>query len=208
MRTTSLALTTLLIVAAVAVGAIPTVQVPGEKILGESWMFKIDFRTPQRVVMDNGDGRQAYWVMLYTVTNTDNVAHQFIPSAIMFTDSGKVVNDVVVPEVVAKIKAQYGLAELSNSIEMIGPLKAGADEATDGIFIWPEVNKEMDRFKLFISGLSGEFIVREIPSAEEDGDPMAVVLRKTLQLDFIFPGDTVDLERDEVYLTGRKYIWR
>jgi hypothetical protein len=126
----------------------------------------------------------------------------------MFADTGKLGRDGIYPAVVEEVKKRYGLKELKNSVEMVGSLKAGEDEAQDGVFVFPEMEPKMDKFTIFVTGLSGEFIVRQIPAAKEGEQPREAVLRKTLQLVFDFPGDTVDIQADKVYLAGEKWIWR
>ena len=59
-----------------------------------------------------------------------------------------------------------------------------------------------------MTGLSGKFVIREIPAAKEGEKPKEVVLRKTMRLDFSFPGDDVKISDDKVYLLKQKWIWR
>jgi len=199
----------LAVLAAGALAAIETEYVPLDQIKGEHWDFKFDIRLPQRIVLTGKDGNEhAYWYLLYTVTNPDKVAHDFVPQALMFTGAGKVAHDGLYPNVLAAVKKQYRLRDLKNSVAMMGPLKAGEDEAQDGIFIFREADPKMDRFKVFVTGLSGEFTVRMIPAAEEGKAPKEIVLRKTMQLCFDFPGDDIDLSADKVYLSSQKWIWR
>jgi len=193
--------------AAAAFAAIETEQVPLQDIKGGRWTFEFKFRMPQRIVMQAAGGRQAYWVLPYTVVNTDAVAHEFVPSAVLFADTGKLSRDGIYPDVVAEVKKRYQLKALANSVEIAGELKAGEDEARDGVFVFPESELKMDQFTIFVTGLSGEFITRQIPGKQGE-TPKEVVLRKTLALAFDFPGDTVDIPADKVHLTSEKWIWR
>jgi hypothetical protein len=197
-------------VAAVAAGArIETDFVPADQIQGEPWTFEFDFRLPQRIIVPDETGvDKAYWAIVYTVTNTGRTGREFVPQAIMFTDSGKAAYDGVYPDVVEQVRKKYRLSELKNSIQMMGELRAGEDEAQIGVFVFPEQDLKMDRFKVFVTGLSGEFIVRQMPPAAQGGEPRDIVLRKTLQLEFAFPGDEFEVQRDKVYLAGQKFIWR
>jgi hypothetical protein len=124
----------------------------------------------------------------------------------------------------AVVKQQYRLAELKNTVEMMGKedgeagegqelkirpsLKAGAEEAQDGILIFREVDVQMDAFKVFVTGLSGRFVVRTLPALVEGEEPEEVVLRKTMELNFSVPGDDVRISEDKVYLLKQKWIWR
>ncbi len=195
--------------ACTVLAAIPTEKVPLENIKGAHWELTFKFRTPQRVVASDEKGQEkAYWCLLYTAINKDKVAHKFIPQAVLFTNTGKVIGDGIYPQVVEAVKDRYRLAKLHNSVEIMGELKAGEDEAQDGVLVFPEVDPQMDRFKIFVTGLSGEFVVRELPPKKEGEEPKEIVLRKTLQLNFDFPGDTIDLSADKVYLREQKWVWR
>lgn len=209
MRTTALIALTVLAATTAVVAAIDTEYVPLDKIEGGHWTFKFDARVPRRIVVPDAQGTpRAYWYVLYTVTNTDSVAHDFMPQALMFTDSGQVAHDGLHPKVVEAVKAEYRLAQCANSVAMMGELKAGADEARDGIFVFPEVDPAMDSFKVFVTGLSGQYTVKTIPPVEEGGEARDVVLRKTLQMTFAFPGDKIDMQLDKVYMKSQKWIWR
>lgn len=189
--------------------AIDTDFVPYDQIKGQHWDFQFEFKTPKRVVITETDGTErAFWTVVYTVTNPDKVARDFQPAAILFTDTGRVVLDNLYPAVVEKVKADYRLDELANTVQMTGPLKAGQDEARDGIFVFEEVDPRMDQFTLFIAGLSGEFVIKTIPAAKAGEEAMNVVLRKTMQLVFKFPGDDTNLNQDKVHFAGQKWIWR
>ncbi|MBN2583088.1 MAG: hypothetical protein JXL80_08470, partial [Planctomycetes bacterium] len=71
-----------------------------------------------------------------------------------------------------------------------------------------EVDPQMDGFKVFVTGLSGRFVVRTVPAAAEGGEAQEVVLRKTMELEFSVPGDDVKISEDKVYLLKQKWIWR
>lgn len=225
MRSVSVALAAVLLATALAVAAIETEEVPLDSIKGGQWDLGFTFRMPQRIVLRGNSGEaEAYWHLLYTVTNKTEKARNFVPQAIKFTNNGKVARDMLHPQVQKLVKAQYRLGELKNSVEMMGPsdtknaegkptaikpsLKAGEEEARDGIFIFREVDPKMDKFSVFVTGLSGKFIVREIPAAKEGEKPREVVLRKTMRLDFSIPGDDVKISEDKVYLLEQKWIWR
>ncbi|NLX58558.1 MAG: hypothetical protein GXY74_05655 [Phycisphaerae bacterium] len=225
MRSLTVALAAVLAVAALAFAAIETEEVSLESIKGEPWDLDFTFRMPQRIVVKGDEGQaEAYWFMLYTVTNNTGEARVFVPQATLFTNNGKVAYDVIRPDVQEAVKQQYRLAELKNSVQMMGDanekaeegqelkikpsLKAGAEEAQDGIFIFREVDMQMDGFKVFVTGLSGRFVVRTVPATAEGEQPEEVVLRKTMELDFSVPGDSVRISEDKVYLLKQKWIWR
>lgn len=234
MRNVILILAAILCAQAAALAAIQSEEVPLDSIKGEHWTLDFTFRTPQRVVMTNDDGtKTAYWYLLYVVTNNTGEAREFVPQATLFTDTGQLARDGLHPAVVAAARERYGLTSLKNSVEMMGSaeadgeaektdkaekaeptgmprpsLRAGEDQAEQGIFVFPEIDPKMKSFKVFITGLSAEFVVREIPAATAEAKPTEAVLRKTMELDFKCPG--FDPVRDvvTVYLAGQKWIWR
>jgi hypothetical protein len=249
MRILSLALAVALTVGAVVLAAIETEQVPLASIKGENWTFDFTFRPIQRLEITNADGtKQAYWYLLYVVTNNTGRAREFVPEATMFTDNGVAIRDGIYPAVVAEVKKMYRLKNLKNSVDMMSQksveepaggkgkteaatdkaataespataekaktveqqpsLKAGEDEAEQGILVFQENDPRMKGLKLFITGLSGEFIVRDLPSADPAQKSVAAVLRKTMELTYKCPG--LDPVRNETacYLDGQKWIWR
>jgi hypothetical protein len=199
----------LALIVAGSVVAIDTEYVPYDQIQGQHWDFKFEFKTPRRIVMAQPDGTQkAFWVVVYTVTNIDKEVHDFQPGALMLTDSGRVAKDGLYPEVVEKVKKEYRLQELADTSKIRGQLKAGEDEARDGVFVFPEADVKMDQFTLFITGLSGEYVLKTLPAAKEGQEAKTFALYKTMQLVFKFPGDEENRSADKVYFVGQKWIWR
>ncbi len=199
---------------------IETERVPVEAKMGEEWTLDFQARTPQRIVMVDREGnRQAYWYMVYVVTNETGEARDFIPNAVMFTDTGKFIRDGIYPSVVEAVKRQYRLNELKSSVEMLGRpaeegqerlpnLKEGLEQAQQGIFVFPAVDERINSFKIFVTGLSGEFIVQEVPSVKEGEDPQMVVLRKTMELRYAVPGDETRNDTVTVQPQGKRWMWR
>ena len=209
MRIASLAILAILAAGAVAMAAIQTEDVPYAEIKGEHWDLDFQARLPQRIVVADKDGTEkAYWYVLYVVTNKSGEVRDFVPQAVMLTNTGKIARDGLYPAVLAKVKEAYRVPQIKTSVEMMGPLKAGEDEAREGIFIFPEADVKTDSFTIFVTGLSGEFVIREVPAAGGNGATEQQVFRKTMQMEYDFPGDTVNLAEDKVYLVGQNWIWR
>lgn len=199
---------------------IETEYVGATEVSGESWQLDIQLRTPQRIVMTNSAGeREAFWYVVYIVTNRTGLAREFVPGATMFTDTGRFVRDGIYPAVVAEVKRQYRLAELKSSVEMLGAppaegeerqpnLKDGAEQAQQGIFVFPAGTERINSFRIFVTGLSGQFVVREIQSAKDGEASMPVVLRKTLELQYRVPGDETRSDGTEVHLVKKRWMWR
>lgn len=192
--------------------------IQGEKC-GEEWTLDISFRTPQRIVMAREDGtKEAYWYVVYVVTNRTGQARDFMPVATLFTDGGKLSRDGMYPAVVAEVKRQYRLNELKSSVEMMGPppeegqdrqpnLKDGPEEAQQGIFVFRAGDERVNNFRIFVAGLSGEYVIRELPPVKEGESPKSIILRKTLALEYAVPGDET-AGQASVNLLNKSWIWR
>jgi hypothetical protein len=172
--------------------------------------FELDFKhgMPKRVVV----GTDAYWYLTYTVTNNTQYEQTFRPDFQMLDADGKVIKSDhdIPPEVFIKIKAVEGNRLLQPLSEVAGVLHRGADQAKDGVAVWPEPMARMASFKIFVGGLSGEYVILkdddDKPMTGPDGNP--IMLRKTLELDYQIYGDEVYPGRDEVHEKGQKWIMR
>jgi hypothetical protein len=203
-----------------AMEVIETEYVNPLELVGENWTLDISLRPPQRIVMTNAAGeREAYWYVVYLVTNRTGRARQFMPGATVLTDTGKFIRDGSFPAVVEEVRKQYRLSELKSSVAMLGAppaegeerrpnLKDGEEEAKQGIFVFPAGTERINSFKLFITGLSGQFIIREIPSAREGQETVPVVMRKTMEIEYAVPGDETRLDRVTVHQLKRRWMWR
>ena len=208
-RTVVASLAALLVLGVAVLAATETENVPADSIKGGRWTLDFTFRTPQRIELTRPDGaKEAYWYLLYVVTNKTGEARDFAPEAALLTDHGKVAHDGLYLDVQAAVQKQYRLDHLKNSVALLGSLKAGDDEAQQGIFIFPEVDPNMRKFQIFVTGLSGEFVTRDIPAPKPDDKPITVILRKTMDLDFACPGLDPSRDLDKCYLSGQKWIWR
>ncbi|HEY0007203.1 MAG TPA: hypothetical protein VGB55_00635 [Tepidisphaeraceae bacterium] len=179
-----------------------------------AWELKFEHSAPRRIVVETPGTRvpTAYWYITYTVTNNTDNEINFLPAFDMVTRSGKVLrSDRGVPRAVFdRIKGATGNKLLESNVEIAGTLRVGADQAKDGVAIWPEPEAEMGSFSIFVAGLSGESAVL----ADDAGKPMIttddkpIILFKTLQLDYNVSGDEVFPGIDPVRKTNMTWIMR
>ena len=91
-----------------------------------------------------------------------------------------------------------------------GSLRIGPDQARDGVAIWAEPAAELGSFSIFVGGLSGEFAFLKDASGAEvktaDGKP--IILRKTLQLNYLIRGDEVYPGEDAVNENAETWVMR
>src|SRR6185312_5605078 len=128
----------------------------------------------------------------------------FLPSFDMALEDGRIVrDDVKIPKVVFDaIKKREGAKFLEPAPLIGGQLRIGPDQAKDGVAIWPEVTLKMGHFSIFCSGLSGETATVKGPDGKD------VILRKTLQLNYLIRGDDIYPGEDEVNENPQQWVMR
>jgi len=169
-----------------------------------SWELTIEYKTPQRIVV-NIPGQvtpKAYWYMTYTVTNEGEETQTFLPQFDMLTQDGKLhrAHKNVPQEVFQAIKNREHNSLLLPPTKVGGELRPGVDQARDSVAVWEEPAKDLDVFRIFIAGLSGEFVELKDDKGtvlkDAKGEPL--ILRKTLQLTYHTNGDEVYPGEDPV----------
>jgi len=172
----------------------------------KSWELDFEHGIPKRVVVqpENSKVPQAYWYLVYSVTNDTDQEQLFLPAFELLTEDGRIIrNDINIPRSVFEaIKKREGARYMEPAALVGGQLRLGPDQAKDGVAIWPEPAAEMGQFSIFISGLSGEAVTVQGP------DKKPVILRKTLQLNYLIRGDDVYPGEDEVNENPREWVMR
>ena len=199
-----------LIVVALTVVALAPVtsraEYPKPSPYPKSWELEFEHGKPQRVVVQDAaaNAPRAYWYMTYQVTNNTDNEQPFLPAFELVTEDGRIVrNDIRIPRVVFdEIKRREGNKYLEPAALIAGKLRIGADEARDGVAIWPEPSPEMGRFSIYVSGLSGEIATVKGPTTKP------VILHKTLQLNYLVRGDEVYPGEDEVNENPEQWVMR
>jgi hypothetical protein len=191
---------------------------PVPHVYALSWELKFENAKPQRVVV-NG---RAYWYVTYLVTNKTDREQQWLPSFEMLTDKGDVVQSDgkdIPGGVFDAIKKREKKELLEPAAKIAGNLRTGAAEAREGVAIWAEPNPEMGRFSIFIQGISGEVrSFKKVDSAlvelkqgadyKDVKNEDLVILRKTLQLNYIINGDEVFPGEDVVNENPTAWVMR
>lgn len=206
MKRFGLASTTLLLLAAlIAVPAGLRAEYPKPSPYPKSWELDFEHSKPKRVVVQPGNATapQAYWYITYTITNDTDQEQLFLPAFELLTQDGRVFrNDKNIPAVVFDtIKQREGARFLQPAALIGGELRIGPDQGKDGVAIWPEPSAEMGQFSIFVTGLSGE--TATVKMGEKD-----VILRKTLQLNYVVRGDEVYPGQDEVNENPMEWVMR
>ena len=210
-----------------AVGPVCAADYPEPSPYPISWELDFQHDKPKRIVVTiPNQGNRAYWYMTYTIANKTDEDRMFLPVFELVTRDGKVHrSDKGVPlRVFEQIKrherVKYPFIE--PHYKTVGLLRVGEDQAKDGVAIWPEPMSEMGNFAVYVSGLSGETVTMKMV----DGNPVkvkpenialelkgvaekdVVILRKTLQLNYVVYGDEVFPGLDEVNVKPEAWVMR
>ena len=190
-----------------------------------SWELKFEHSAPKRIVVQiPNQGPRAFWYIAYSVTNDTKEDQTFLPEFVMVTKDGRTIrSDQNVPfKVFEAIKRREGKQFLEPPTKVGGTLRVGEDQARDSVAIWPEPMAEMGSFSIFVSGLSGETVTMKMV----DGKPVKVkpenisqelkgvkdedklILRKTLQLNYVVYGDDIFPGLDEVNVRPEQWVMR
>lgn len=178
---------------------------PKPSLYPVSWELKFTHSTPKRIVVDiPGQGPTAYWYMTYQVTNPTDREVTFLPVFEMLTPNGDVVrSDKNIPgKVLDVIRGREGNSSILSQAQIGGTLRIGEDQAKDGMAVWEEIPGRPGHFSIFIQGLSGETATVKGPDNKD------LILRKTLQLNYLIRGDEVYPGEDQVNENPSRWVMR
>ncbi len=148
---------------------------------------------------------QAFWYLTYEVTNRTGRERVWAPSFVLFTDAGEIVASGrgVITRVAADIHELLGNELLENQNEIIGEIFHGREHAKEGLVIWRADRVDVTDISMFVAGISGETATVNNPITGE-----VVVLRKTLQRDYIVPGDALPRGSRPVEPVRQRWVMR
>jgi hypothetical protein len=146
-----------------------------------------------------------YWFFTYQVTNRTGKVQVWAPQLTLFTDAGEIIPSgrEVPVRVVTELRGLLKNELLEDQNEIIGELHHGRENAKEGLVVWPARRTDVNRLNLFIAGISGETARVRNPIT---GEP--VVLRKTLQRDYLIRGDALARGSEPVEPMIEQWIMR
>jgi hypothetical protein len=146
-----------------------------------------------------------YWYFTYMVENRTGREQTWAPRFTLFTDAGEILSsgEGVTLEVTRSIMSMLGNELLMNQYEIIGELLQGREHAKEGLVVWPARNLNITELSLFISGASGETARVTDPLTGEE-----LLLRKTLQRDYVVPGNPAARGSRPLELSSQRWIFR
>lgn len=166
-----------------------------------AWTFDVKTTRPQRVAINvPGAGAVRFMYLTYEVTNRSLREVQVVPLASLVTDTFKTYRNQTQPDVKALAERREGTT-LRSTTEMMGMVKQG--ESRRGIIIFREVDPGAKRWDIYISGLSGEYVLQLIPGRAEP-----LVLHKTYHVQYRNRGDEFDPRDDEIEHVKTEWTYR
>jgi hypothetical protein len=159
---------------------------------------------PLRLFVDPVDN-EVYWYFTYVVTNETGRDQIWAPSFVLYTDVGEILTaGAGVPtRVEQSIRNLLGNPLLETQTEVIGEILQGKEHARDGLAVWPARDTSVNELSLFIGGVSGETARVINPITLEQ-----VILRKTVQRDYLIPGNALALGDRPVELAEERWVMR
>ena len=157
-----------------------------------------------RLYQDEATG-EVYWYFTYMLTNRTGRERIWAPSFTLFTDAGEILpSGRDVPTRVADdLHELLGNRFLESQNEIIGEIFFGREHAREGLVVWRARNLEVNELSMFIAGLSSDTARLEHPVTGQE-----IVLRKTLQRDYLLPGDLLPHGSKPVELVAERWVMR
>ncbi len=206
-----------LILSAVGAGALRAVHAaPEPSPVRVSWELQCEPTAPMRLLVDTASGQQVYWYMLYTVVNNspedvdfhpeivrvsevesevpeDQAAQMADKASSLTVDKSIVGLDKKIFEAIKKLHAKTH-PFLTHPVDAIGKLRQGKDNALTSVAVFKEMDPRVNKFTVYFSGLSGEQDSKPNPMYDakkpvSDKNTPVFVLRKTLAIPYMLPGD-------------------
>lgn len=167
--------------------------------------WALDFEPGElRLFTDEREGR-VYWYFTYKVTNKTDQDQIYAPEFTLLTDNG----DILVSGRNVQPRVEQDLLDLlANDLmesqnQVIGEIRQGPGQAREGLVVWPVTDLDVTDITMFIAGLSGDTAAVRLPGTDKE-----VILRKTLQRDYLVPGNAYARRREPAELVGESWIFR
>lgn len=159
--------------------------------------------------------------LVYSVTNPGKTAHpvvaadgtatlepvdkpvHFAPQFLLASQEDndqRVYPDRVIPLAMTPIRTREDPNRtFLNSVEMNRDIAVG--ETVWGVATWDSVDPRIDRFAIYVTGLTNAYQWEDVPGLYKKGDPIGTgrrLARKTLKMNFWRPGDEFFEHEDEI----------
>ncbi len=183
--------------------------------LAGQWTVNAAFTHPQQILMRSNPQAKAqrYWYIILTVTNKNGEDLEFFPKCDLMTDTfhilpaGKGVSPMVFDLIRQRHLTNYPFLEPLDKTS--SKLLQGEDNEKDLAVIWPDFDSQAKNIKIFITGLSNEAAAIKHPvKTDDNGLPVLVFLRKTLELGYSVKGDPMLRADADLTYSSKRWIMR
>ena len=148
---------------------------------------------------------ESYWYLTYEIMNRTGRGHVWAPTFTLYSDSGEIIASGrgVSTRVTSDLRELLANELMENQNEIIGEIFHGREHAKEGLVIWPAGTLDVNEISMFVAGISGETTTVTNPITGE-----VVVLRKTLQRDYLVAGDALPRGSRPVDLVRQRWVMR
>ncbi|MHC4688747.1 MAG: hypothetical protein ACYS5F_03765 [Planctomycetota bacterium] len=165
------------------------------------------------VKLVNQEKPRRYWYMILKIMNNTGRDVDYYPECELMTDTfqitpaGKNVPFAVFERIKERYSGQYPFLEYVDKTS--DKVLQGDDNSKDIVIIWEDFDNKAKAVSLFIAGLSNESVCINHPTLkDENGEPVMVYLRKTLELDYNVSGAPELREKAKVSYKGKNWVMR
>jgi hypothetical protein len=157
------------------------------------WTLEVRYEQPQQMVLP-GAVQQRFWYVILSLTNKSGKDVDFYPASELVTDTIQVVpavkgtSSILFEKIKNRHQGRYPFLQLLETAD--NKMLQGQDNTVDIAVIFPDFDPNAKAVNIFISGLSNETVVLDHPiEKDQDGKPVKIYLRKTLELSYTLAGD-------------------
>ena len=211
----------LLLGAVAPVGISSTQAAPEPALAPRAWELDFEFSDPQRITVRVPGEAEAriFWYVIYRVTNETRREIHFYPTFEIVTSKYRVYpSDLAThPKVYNTIKKRHAKTHpfLVEPVDALGRLLQGEDNTRASVAIWSafDADEDVDKFMLYIGGLSGEVTKVRNPHFDPSSqvtkkNPRFFVLRKTLAVEYSLPGNRKTQRKVRPVRVERTWVMR
>jgi hypothetical protein len=170
------------------------------------WELQVE-TTELRLVTLNAPnvGPRKYLYFTFKATNNSGQDLLFAPSFELSDGDGRVARSGrnVPQSITQALLAETQNPFIQDQISVIGEFMQGAENAKDGLVIWPVEGFNPSQITVYAAGFSGETKTVIGPNGKDK-----FILRKTLRLEYQSPGDLSEAAGQSIGISNRSWIMR
>jgi len=176
------------------------------------WTLDVRYEQPEQMVLQ-GSVQQRSWYIILSLTNKSDKAVDFYPACELITDTLQVVpavkgtSSVLFEKIKNRHQRRFPFLQLLETAD--NKMLQGQDNAVDIAVIFPDFDPNAKAVSIFISGLSNETIAVDHPAEkDQDGKPVKIYLRKTLELTYSLAGDPAFRSEQKLKFENKRWVMR